>query len=106
MLTHVVLFRFHPDASDERREAVFDALRSLPGAIPSVRSYRVARDLGLNPANAHFSIVATFDDQDGFLTYRDHPEHQRFIREHITPDVIEHRLGTQLDAGTVVFEVS
>ena len=34
-------------------------------------------------------MVADFDDEAGYLTYRDHPDHQRFIAELITGKVSE-----------------
>jgi hypothetical protein len=58
LLHHTVLLRFVDDATDEQRVAVRDALRARP---------------------------ATFDDDAGYATYRDHPDHVRVVRDLIRP---------------------
>ena len=50
-----------------------------------MRDYRIGTDLGLVEQNAHFAVVADFDDVAGYVTYRDDPEHQRIIAELIRP---------------------
>lgn len=82
---HVVLLTLD-DSCDV--DGVVDALRELPGRIPELRSYVVGRDAGLAPGNATVAVVADFDDEAGFVTYRDHPEHQRVIAERITPHLV------------------
>lgn len=84
MFRHVVTLTFG-DVPEAHIEAVIDALRELPGAISEIRSYVVGRDVGLNPQNAHLVVVADFDDEAGYLVYRDHPEHQRVITTLIAP---------------------
>ena len=73
------------------------ALDALPAAIPEIAAYRHGRDLGLGPANFAYAITADFANTDDFATYRDHPEHQRFISEHIT--------GNVTDRAAVQFEL-
>ncbi len=59
-------------------------------------TYRHGRDLGLGPTNFQYSITADFANVDDFAVYRDHPEHQQFIAEHIT--------GRVADRAAVQFE--
>src|SRR3954464_6465730 len=89
MFRHVVLFRFTPEATDEQVEAMIDALRALPAAIPSLRAYHVGADAGVNEGNFDFAVVADCDDVDGYLAYRDHPAHQQVIVDHIRPILAE-----------------
>ena len=97
MIRHVVVFRWNDSVSDADLTAMAAALDALPSAIPEITDYRHGRDLGLNPANSQYAIVADFASVDDFATYRDHPEHQRFIAEHIT--------GRVADRAAVQFEL-
>jgi hypothetical protein len=72
------------------------ALDALPSAIPEIVAYRHGRDLGIGPTNFQYAITADFASADDFATYRDHPEHQRFIAEHITGNVTD-RAAIQFD---------
>ena len=42
MIRHIALFRFNDDATAEQRQTVVDALRTLPGVVPSIRGYEVS----------------------------------------------------------------
>ena len=72
-------------ATTDQVEAVATALRRLPALIPELRDYRVGPDLGVDPGNGSFVVIADFDDVAGYVTYRDHPEHQAVAREYIIP---------------------
>ena len=85
MFRHIVLITVEPSAGDEAVASIMTSLRTLPAEIPEIRSYIVGADAGLNPGNASFGVVADFDDADGYLVYRDHPEHRKVIDEQITP---------------------
>ncbi len=89
MIRHVVLFRWNESVSDADVAATAAALDALPAAIPEIAAYRHGRDLGLNPANHDYAVIGDFADADDFATYRDHPEHRRFIADHITGRVAE-----------------
>jgi hypothetical protein len=94
-LRHIVLFRFVEAVTPEQVTAIEEGLAALPGLIPEIRGYRYGRDLGLNEANPGFGLVADFDTVEGFLTYRDHPDHQAFIARCIVPAVAE-RISLQM----------
>ena len=97
MIRHVAVFRWNDSVTDADLSAMAAALDALPSAIAEIADYRHGPDLGLNPANAQYAIVADFASVDDFATYRDHPEHQRFIAEHIT--------GNVADRAAVQFEI-
>ncbi len=94
MLTHVVLLKFTSDTSDDHLDALVESLRGLPALIPEIRRYTVSRDVGLAQGNADVSVIAHFDDADGWQTYTDHPDHRRIITEQILPR-LESRSATQ-----------
>ena len=89
MIRHVVLFRWTPEATAEQKRRVAEELSRLPALVPSLRDYRLGANLGLKPGNFDFAVAADFDDVDGYLAYRDHPEHQAIVTEFIQPIVTE-----------------
>ncbi len=89
MIRHVVMFRWNESVTEEQLAEMAAALDALPGAIPAIAAYRHGADLGLAPTNFQYAITAEFASVDDFAAYRDHPEHQRFIADHITGRVAE-----------------
>ncbi len=85
MIRHVSLLTWVEDVTPEQIEAVTAGLRALPAIIPELRDYRVGSDLGIDQGNATFVVIGDFDDEAGYLAYRDHPDHQAVAREHILP---------------------
>lgn len=80
---HLVLFQWSDDLGDDHVAAVTAALAELPAAIPEIREYQFGPDLGIVEGNMSYGVTALFDDDAAFVVYREHPEHQRFIAEHI-----------------------
>ena len=85
MFRHIVLLTLDPDAGADAAASICESLRALPGKIPEIRSYVIGLDAGLDPTKATLAVLAGFDDLDGYLVYRDHPEHRKVIDEEITP---------------------
>jgi Stress responsive A/B Barrel Domain len=85
MLRHTVLLTLSADPASETTKTIVEALRKLPAQIASIREYEVGADLGLNDGNATIAVVARFDDEKGYLEYRDHPAHRAVIDELISP---------------------
>jgi Stress responsive A/B Barrel Domain len=61
----------------------------MPQAIGSIRAYEFGPDAGVNPANRDYAVVADFDDQAGYLAYRDHPAHRELVERYVNPIVAE-----------------
>jgi hypothetical protein len=89
MLTHVVIWKYKPEVSEEQRREHVERLRRLDGLIPEIRSFAVGRDVLKLPRSYHTGLVATFRDRAGLEAYDAHPEHQavaqlgRTISEHV-----------------------
>src|SRR6478672_531838 len=97
MFRHVVLLKWNDVATAEQRNAVVDALETLPPQIPEIRSYRVGVDAGLAAqGNSDLVVVADFDDVDAYVVYRDHPVHQDVIARTIRP-ILASRAALQHD---------
>ena len=95
MIRHVVVFRWKPGATAEQKALVATELAKLPAIVPSIRSFVMGPDAGINQGNAEFAVTADFDDEAGYLAYRDDPTHRAIIAEHITP-ITESRTAVQL----------
>ena len=96
MIRHIVLLTLKADAPSDAAETIAGELRGLVGLVPSIRDYQAGVDLGLAPGNATVAATATFDDEAGYLEYRDHPAHRAVIQTYIDP-VRESRAGIQFE---------
>lgn len=85
MLTHIVLIRLADDASEDRVGELVAGLRALPDQIPEIRSYTVARDLGLAEGNYDLVVTGRFASPEDLRTYLAHPAHQQVVRELLEP---------------------
>ncbi|MDO5712755.1 MAG: Dabb family protein [Micrococcales bacterium] len=83
--THIVVFSFN-EGSDAGARAE-EALNALAPLVPELREFRCGPDARVSAGNADFGIVATFEDVAGYEVYRDHPEHQRIIKEILVPNL-------------------
>jgi Stress responsive A/B Barrel Domain len=96
MIRHVVVFRWNATVTEAHLAAMAAALDALPAKIPEIAGYHHGVDAGLNPANFDYAVVGDFASADDYVVYRDHPEHQQFIADHIT--------GRVADRAAVQFE--
>jgi hypothetical protein len=85
MIRHVALFYWKPEATDEQKRFVAKELAALPTLVPSIRAFALGPDAGINEGNANFVVTADFDDEAGYLAYRDDPEHRTIVTKHLGP---------------------
>jgi hypothetical protein len=89
MLTHIVIWKYKPETSDEERREHVERLRRLTEIIPDIQSFDVGFDVLKLPRSYHTGLVATFHDRAGLEAYTVHPEHVavadmgRTISEHV-----------------------
>jgi len=91
-----VAFRWTEQATAEQKAQVSAELGHLPSLVPSLRSFELGTDIGVNEGNGDFAVCASFDDLDGYLAYRDNPDHQAMIRDLIRP-IMAQRLAVQFE---------
>ena len=101
MFHHVVLFRWRADASESQKMAVSQGLADLPDLIDSLRAYRFGPDAHLSDGTWDFAVLAEFDDQAGYLAYRDHPAHKEVVADRIAP-IVSDRASVQSQFETGV----
>jgi hypothetical protein len=100
MIRHVVVFRWKPETTAEQKALVATELAKLPAIVPSIRSFVIGPDAGITQGDAEFAVTADFDDEAGYLAYRDDPAHREIIATYITPLVAE-RTAVQLEYQNV-----
>jgi hypothetical protein len=96
MFRHVVLFTWNDDATEARKQALHDELAKMPPAIDVIRAYKYGPDAGINAANCDYAVVADFDDDAGYLTYRDHPVHRALVENYVSP-IVASRAAVQFE---------
>jgi hypothetical protein len=85
MIRHTVLFRWTSEATPDQKQLVETELARLPSLVPTLREFVFGPDLGVNEGNYDFAVTASFDDLDGYLAYRDNPDHRAMIADRILP---------------------
>lgn len=96
MIRHVVLFSWKPEATAEQVKALGAELAKMPTAIGAIRAYKFGPDLGINPANSDYVVVADFDDAAGYVSYRDDPAHRELVARYVTP-ILASRAAIQFE---------
>ena len=85
MIRHTVLFSWKPEATEEEKQQARKEVARLPSIVPSVRAFVSGPDVGLNQGNFDFAVTADFDDEAGYLAYRDDPAHRDMVQRFILP---------------------
>jgi len=87
MIRHIALFRWKPETTAGQRALIATELARLPAIVPSIRAFVIGPDAGMTPGNADFAVTADFDDEAGYVAYRDDPTHRAIIADHIAPNI-------------------
>jgi len=89
VFVHNVLFKWKPGTTPAQIDEITAALGTLPGRVPSIRSYTIGSDLGLSQPEVSwdFSIVAQFDDEAGWRDYVSHPDHEAVRDQIVAPHI-------------------
>jgi Stress responsive A/B Barrel Domain len=96
MIRHTVMFTWKPEATEEEKQRVATEVAKLPSIVPSVRAFVSGPDAGLNQGNFDFAVTADFDDEDGYVAYRDDPGHREVVQRYITP-ILDRRAAVQFE---------
>jgi hypothetical protein len=96
MFRHVVLFTWTDEATEEQIQAVPGELAKMPPAIGQIRSYQYGPNTKTSPGNSDFGLVADFDNEADFITYRDHPVHQEMVARAVRP-ILKARAAIQYE---------
>lgn len=84
MIRHVVLLKWNEGVDAAHIAATKAALDRLPSVIPEIVSFLNGPDLRAVPATWDYAVTADFASLDDFFIYREHPEHQHFVKDYLT----------------------
>ena len=79
MITHVVLFKFKPEATESEIQQLVEGLGGLPQLIEDIREFRFGTDVVRSERSYDLGLVSSFDDLDALQRYQVHPEHQKVV---------------------------
>ena len=95
--THLASFKWKDQTPAADVEKITAALTELATGFSGVESYRCGPDISRTPDSYDFAVLGVFGSRDDFLAYRDHPEHQRILKELIGPN-LANRIVVQLQS--------
>jgi hypothetical protein len=96
MIRHTVQFKWAADATHEQKQAAATEVAKLPSIVSSIRAFASGPDAGINQGNFDFAVTADFDDEGGYLAYRDDPAHREIVQRYITP-IVAQRAAVQYE---------
>ncbi|QPJ66160.1 MAG: Dabb family protein [Candidatus Nitrohelix vancouverensis] len=79
MIKHIVMFKLE-NKTKENMEQAIASLKSLEGAIESLRFIEVGVDFKSSERSFDLVLTTHFDDKEGLETYAAHPNHQPVIK--------------------------
>jgi Stress responsive A/B Barrel Domain len=79
MLTHIVIWKYRSDASQEERAEHEARLRSLSSVVSGIESFSVGFDTLHLPRSYDTGLVAVFRDRAALDAYTVHPDHVKVV---------------------------
>ena len=77
MLTHIVVWKYKQETSEETREEHRAKLNGLPSVIPNIEKFDVGADILHLDRSYDTGLVAIFADQKALDAYTIHEKHQK-----------------------------
>jgi len=81
MITHIVLFKFKPEATEAEIQKLAEGLGGLPQLIEEIREFRFGADVVGSERSYDLGLVSSFEDLDALQRYNVHPEHQKVVAQ-------------------------
>lgn len=79
MLTHIVVWKYRAEISQEIREEHRRMLRSLNKIVPGIESFAVGSDILHSPRSYDTGLAAVFRDRTVLDAYSIHPDHVKVV---------------------------
>ncbi|MDQ4122987.1 MAG: Dabb family protein [Acidobacteriota bacterium] len=77
MLTHIVVWKYKPEITEEQRAEHRRLLKNLVNFIPEIINLNVGADILDLPRSYDTGLVATFADRRALDIYTENAEHQK-----------------------------
>ena len=85
MVTHIVIFTWFANVTENQIVALGEELSHLATEFREVAAFRHGRDLAFREGNGDYALVATFPDKAAWSAYQADPRHVAFVRDSVTP---------------------
>lgn len=79
MLTHIVMWKYRADTSQDTRDEHLERLRSLHAVVPGIESFSVGFDTLRSPKSYDTGLLAVFRDRSVLDAYSIHPDHVKVV---------------------------
>jgi len=79
MVTHMVMWKYRSDVSEETREDHRRQLRTLGNIVPGIESLSVGSDFLHSPRSYDTGLSALFRDRSVLDGYTVHPDHVKVV---------------------------
>ena len=79
MLTHLVVWKYRQEISEEIRQKHRAMLGSLSHIVPGIESFAVGSDILHSPRSYDTGLAAVFRDRAVLDAYTVHPEHVKVV---------------------------
>ncbi len=96
MIHHVVLFRFHENATTLQVADARRALLAMDGFIPEVRGVTFGPNLGPTADLWPHVLVVRLDDMEAVERYLHHPVHVDAVAKYVGP-IVDARLAVDVE---------
>lgn len=87
MITHTVYFKLKHEKGSDAEKAFIQKALDL-GAISTVHNLRCVREVSPKN-NFDHGLIMQFEDQAGYDTYNNHPDHQDFVENVWKAEVVD-----------------
>lgn len=79
MVTHIVVWKYRADVSDETRGEHRRQLRALSNIVAGITSFSVGSDFLRSPKSYDTGLIALFRDRAVLDAYTVHPDHVNVV---------------------------
>ena len=79
MVTHIVMWKYRDDVSEEIRENHHSQLRALGNIVAGIESLSVGSDFLHSPRSYDTGLSAVFRDRSVLDAYTVHPDHVKVV---------------------------
>ncbi len=80
MLTHIVVWKYKDEITEEQREDHRNQLKNLPNVIENIESFSVGADVLHLDRSYDTGLVAVFADKEALDAYTIHETHQQVAK--------------------------
>jgi len=87
MIYHTVLFKLSERATAAQVDEMLLALNTLPGLIDEIQFLQAEKNISERSNGHEVVLVSRFADKSALNAYSKHPDHQKAVKDKVTPIV-------------------